>query len=83
MLYSQINYLSWMFSACVPENILIWCDKLIIDCVEGPINIAKKCLYKNPENIGLSLFNLCDFRDAQKCAWIKRSGDLQYQNPGK
>ncbi len=74
MLYSQINYLVCFLP--VPDNILIEYDKLITDFVEGPINIAKKCLYKNPENIGLSLLNLCDFLDAQKCAWIKRSGDL-------
>lgn len=37
------------------------------------MNIAKKRMYKTPENGGLGLFNLRDFLDAQKCAWVKRS----------
>jgi hypothetical protein len=40
------------------------------------MNIAKKRLYKNPEDGGLGLFNINDFLDAQKCAWIRRSLDL-------
>jgi hypothetical protein len=33
-------------------------------------------MYLTPENGGLGLFNLRDFLDAQKCAWIKRSKDV-------
>jgi hypothetical protein len=40
------------------------------------MNIAKKRMFLPPDGGGIGLFNLRDFLDAQKCAWIKRSKDL-------
>jgi hypothetical protein len=74
MLYSQINYLGCFLPK--KENFLNDWDKLITDFVKGKMNIARKRLYKAPEEGGLGLFNISDFLDAQKCAWIRRSLDL-------
>jgi hypothetical protein len=74
MLYSQINYLGCF----LPKRDIIfneW-DRLITDFVKGKMNIATKRLYKMPEEGELGLFNISDFLDAQKCAWIRRSLDL-------
>jgi hypothetical protein len=74
LLYSQINYLGCFLP--IPDNILIVWDTLITDFVKGKLNIAKKRLYKTPEDGGLGLFDIRDFLDAQKCAWLKRSLNL-------
>jgi hypothetical protein len=44
--------------------------------VKGKLNVAKKRIYQSPENGGLGLFNIRNFLDAQKCAWVRRSRDL-------
>ncbi len=74
MLYSQINYLGCFLP--IPEAVITECDTLITSFVKGPLNIAKKRLYKHPTLGGLGLFDLKDFLDSQKCAWIKRSLNL-------
>ncbi len=73
-MYSQINYLGCFLP--IPENILVVWDTLITDFVKGKLNIAKKRLYKTPEDGGLGLFDIRDFLDEQKCAWLKRSVNL-------
>jgi hypothetical protein len=53
----------------------VW-DKLITDFVKGKLNIARNRLYKPPAEGGIGLFNIEDFLDSQKCAWVKHSTDL-------
>jgi hypothetical protein len=74
MLYSQINYFGCFLP--IPSAVITECDTLITSFVKGPLNIAKKRLYKHPTLGGLGLFDLKDFLDSQKCAWIKRSLNL-------
>jgi hypothetical protein len=74
MLYSQINYLGCFMP--LSEETVAELDNLIINFVKGNLNIARKRMYQQPENGGLGLFDLKNFLDAQKCAWIKRSHDL-------
>ncbi len=74
MLYSQINYLGCFVP--MSERIISELENLIVDYVKGKMNIAKKRIFLPPDNGGLGLFNLRDFLDAQKCAWVKRSKDL-------
>jgi hypothetical protein len=74
MLYSQINYLGCFVP--LSADAIAELDNLIVNFVKGKLNIAKKRMYQRPENGGLGLFNLCNFLDAQKCAWIKRCNDL-------
>jgi hypothetical protein len=74
LLYSQINYLGCFLP--MPDDILSEYDNAIVNFVKGKLNIAKKRMYQTPENGGLGLFDLRNFLDAQKCAWIKRSRDL-------
>ncbi len=49
---------------------------MIVRFVSGNLNIAKKRMYRSPEDGGLGLFDISDFLDSQKCAWIKRSTGL-------
>jgi hypothetical protein len=74
MLYSQINYFGCFL--LIPSAVVTECDNLITSFVKGTLNIAKKRLYKHPTLGGLGLFELKDFLDSQKCAWIKRSLNL-------
>jgi hypothetical protein len=74
MLYSQINYLG-CFIQIPPEHVLEY-DNMITTFVKGKLNIAKKRLYLPPAHGGLGLFVIDDFLDAQRCAWIKRSTNL-------
>jgi hypothetical protein len=76
MLYSpkKINYLGCFVP--VPDCFINEWDKLITDFVKGKMNIARKRFYKSPVEGVLGLFNIKDFLDAQKCAWIRRSSDL-------
>jgi hypothetical protein len=74
MLYSQINYLGCFLP--IPSDLLSVWDKLITDFVKGKLNIARNRLYKSPADGGVGLFNIEDFLDGQKCAWVKRSNDL-------
>ncbi len=74
MLYSQINYIGCFLP--IPNEYLYVYDQLITNYVKGPLNIARKRLYLTPEDGGIGLFELNDFLDAQKCAWIKRSVSL-------
>jgi hypothetical protein len=77
MLYSQINYLGCFLP--IPKEYLVIYDQLITNFVKGKLNIARKRLYLKPEDGGQGLFDLSDFLDAQKCAWIKRSISLDEQ----
>jgi hypothetical protein len=77
LLYSQINYLGCFLP--MPDDMLSEYDSLIVNFVKGKLNIAKKRMYQTPENGGLGLFDLRNFLDAQKCAWVKRSRDLSEQ----
>jgi hypothetical protein len=74
MLYSQINYLGCFLP--MSDAVLAEYDNAIVNFVKGKLNVAKKRMYQIPEMGGLGLFNLCNFLDAQKCAWVKRSRDL-------
>ncbi len=74
MLYSQINYLGCFLPISV-DMMGVW-DKLITDFVKGKRNIARNRLFKPPAEGGIGLFNIPDFLDSQKCAWIRRSTDL-------
>ncbi len=74
MLYSQINYIGCFLP--IPKEYLDAYDQLITKYVKGPLNIARKRLYLKPEDGGLGLFEITDFLDAQRCAWIKRSTNL-------
>jgi hypothetical protein len=74
MLYSQVNYLGTFLP--IPQRVLDEIDSIITNFVQCNIKVAKKRLYKSPENGGLGLFNLNDFLDAQRCSWIKRSTNL-------
>jgi hypothetical protein len=77
MLYSQINYIGCFLP--ISKEYLSTYDQLITNFVKGTLNIARKRLYLMPEDGGLGLFELTDFLDAQKCAWIKRSISLDEQ----
>jgi hypothetical protein len=74
MLYSQINYFGCFLP--IPTAIITECDNIITSFVKGKLNVAKKRLYKHPTLGGLGLFELQEFLDSQKCAWIKRSLNL-------
>jgi hypothetical protein len=74
MLYSQINYLECFLP--IPINLMSVWDKLITDFVIGKLNIARNRLFKPPAEGGVGLFNIVDFLDSQKCAWVKRNTDL-------
>jgi hypothetical protein len=74
MLYSQINYLGCILP--MSDEVLAGYENAIVNFVKGKLNIARKRVYLTPEQGGLGLFNLKNFLDAQKCAWIKRSRDL-------
>jgi hypothetical protein len=74
MLYSQINYLGCFLP--IKNEIMDTWDKLITDFVKGKLNVARSRLFKPPSDGGLGLFNIPEFLDSQKCAWIKRSCDM-------
>jgi hypothetical protein len=77
LLYSQINYLGCFLQ--IPPAITNEIDQLITGFVKGKLNIAKKRLYRPPDQGGLGLFDINSFLDAQRCAWVKRSRDLNEQ----
>jgi hypothetical protein len=58
------------------DDVLLEYDNAIVNFVKGKLNVAKKRMYQTPENGGLGLFDIRNFLDAQKCAWVKRSRDL-------
>jgi hypothetical protein len=58
------------------DEVLAEYNNTIVNFVKGKLNIARKRVYLTPEQGGLGLFNLKNFLDAQKCAWIKRSRNL-------
>jgi hypothetical protein len=74
MMYSQINYLGCFLP--IPRQLLADWDNLITDFIKGKLNIARNRLFKSPAEGGVGLFDIPDFLDAQKCAWIQRSMDL-------
>jgi hypothetical protein len=74
MLYSQINYLGCFLP--VPLNLITTWENLITGFVKGKLNIARNRLFKPPVDGGIGLFDIHDFLDSQKCAWIRRSNDL-------
>jgi hypothetical protein len=74
MLYSQINYLGCFLPINKPKADEI--GTLIESFVLNNIRIAKKRLYLSPENGGLGLFEINDFLDSQKVAWIARAKNL-------
>jgi hypothetical protein len=74
MLYSQINYLGCFLP--IPLDLMTTWDNLITGFVKGKLNIARNRLLKLPGEGGIGLFNIPDFLDSQKCAWIRRSIDL-------
>ncbi len=77
LLYSQINYLGCFLT--FPHEIMTSIDNCITSFVKGKLNIAKKRLYRPVDQGGQGLFDLNVFLDAQRCAWIKRSMDLNEQ----
>ncbi len=74
MLYSQINYLGCFLP--IPENVLDMYNNVINRFVSGKFNIAKIRFSRDVEMGGLGLFDLKNFLDAQKIAWVKRSRTL-------
>jgi hypothetical protein len=74
MLYSQINYLGCFLP--IPENMMDVYSNIIHNFVSGKLNIAKNRFSKDIEMGGLGLFDLKNFLDAQKIAWVKRSKTL-------
>jgi hypothetical protein len=74
MLYSQINYLGCFLP--IPENMMDVYSNVIHNFVSGKLNIAKNRFSKEIEMGGLGLFDLKNFLDAQKMAWVKRSKTL-------
>jgi hypothetical protein len=74
LLYSQINYLGCFLP--LPPEIISTIDHSITTFVKGKLNVAKKRLYRPVDQGGLGLFDINIFLDAQRCAWIKRSLDL-------
>ena len=71
MLYSQINYIGCILP--IPAQTASVLEDLIENFVTGSLRIAKKRLYLSPENGGLGLFEIKNFLDAQKVAWIVRA----------
>ncbi len=74
MLYSQINYLGSFLP--IPDNMLETYNTAIFNFVSGKLNIAKNRFSRDIEMGGLGLFDLKNFLDAQKIAWVKRSKSL-------
>ena len=74
MMYSQINYLGCILPLDITQ--LLRLSTLIEDFVKGNLNISRKRMTMTCEEGGLGLFNLSDFLDAQRCAWIKRAQKL-------
>jgi hypothetical protein len=74
MMYSQLNYLGCFLPMNKPKADEI--GGLIESFVLNNITVAKKRLYLNPENGGLGLFEIKDFLDSQKVAWIARAQNL-------
>jgi hypothetical protein len=74
MLYSQINYLGCFLP--IPDNVLEVYNSVINRFVSGKLNIAKNRFSRDVEMGGLGLFDLKNFLDAQKIAWVKRSRTL-------
>jgi hypothetical protein len=77
MLYSQLNYLGSFIK--IPDNLECELETIITDFVKGPLNIAKKRMFRSVEDGGLGLFDIKNFLGAQQCSWIKRSLDLNEQ----
>jgi hypothetical protein len=74
MLYSQINYLGSFLP--IPDNMLENYNTVIFTFVSGKLNLAKNRFSRDIEMGGLGLFDLKNFLDAQKIAWVKRSKSL-------
>ena len=74
MMYSQINYLGCILPLDITQ--LQRLSTIIEDFVKGNLNISRKRLTTSCAEGGLGLFNLSDFLDAQRCAWIKRAQKL-------
>jgi hypothetical protein len=74
MLYSQINYLGCFLP--IPDIMLEKYNTVIDNFVSGKLNIAKNRFSRDTEMGGLGLFDLKNFLDAQKIAWVKRSKSL-------
>ncbi len=74
MMYSQLNYLGCFLPINKTKADEI--GALIESFVLNNITIAKKRLYLHPEYGGLGLFEIKDFLDSQKVAWISRALNL-------
>ena len=74
MMYSQINYLGCILPLTAME--LQTLSIMIEEYVRGNLNISRKRLLQPCKEGGLGLFNLRDFLDAQRCAWVKRAQSL-------
>jgi hypothetical protein len=74
MLYSQINYLGCFLP--ITDNMLNSYITIIQNFVSGKLNIAKNRFSKEIELGGLGLFDVKNFLDAQKIAWVKRARSL-------
>ncbi len=74
MMYSQLNYLGCFVP--ISKNFADLIDNQIETFVTDNLRIAKKRLYISPENGGLGLFDITNFLDSQKVAWIARAANL-------
>ncbi len=74
MMYSQLNYLGCFLPISKEKATKL--GNIIETFVTGNLRIAKKRLYLSPEQGGLGLFDVLDFLDSQKVAWIVRAKNL-------
>jgi hypothetical protein len=74
MMYSQLNYLGCFIP--ISKNFADLIGDQIETFVTGNLRIAKKRLYISPESGGLGLFDITNFLDSQKVAWIARAANL-------
>ena len=74
MLYSQTCYLGCFLP--IPGNDITEMQNLITDFVVDRLKVGKKRFFLSPGEGGLGLFELKTFLESQKCAWIKRSANL-------
>ena len=73
-MYSQLNYLGCFLP--ISREKATELGNIIETFVTGNLRIAKKRLYLSPEQGGLGLFDVLDFLDSQKVAWIVRAKNL-------
>jgi hypothetical protein len=58
------------------NNFLNNSQSQIIDYVRGPLRIAEKRIFQSVESGGLGLFPVEGFLQSQRCAWLRRSLNL-------